>query len=87
MFRDAKVGDRVYNSTPFWDELGSTSNFNNEEFDWKNAKYPCLGINLYGDIIRFSSYGVGHSVDLTYEGLEWDMNYFKPYNEGKNKLV
>jgi len=56
-----------------------------EEFDWKEAEYPCLGIND-GEIVCFSNYGIGHKITNVYDNSScWDMSQFKPYIPPKEK--
>jgi len=52
-----------------------------EKFTWEDAKYPCLGISINGEIVCFSSYGEGHTVDKieNYYSKTWKMKDFAPY--------
>lgn len=62
----------------------------NKEFNWETAEYPCLGVDVSGLIICFSSFGVGHTVtnvsnDYYDYSDKWVMGRFKPYTPPKPK--
>jgi len=57
-----------------------------EEFDWKEAKYPCLGISDNETIVCFSSYKVGHNIKNLYCSDNWIMDLFKPYETPKERV-
>ena len=64
-----------------------------EEFDWKEAKYPCLGIADNGEIVCFSAYKIGHLVSrsdiadrIGYYSRGWGMDSFKPYTKPEERI-
>jgi len=59
-----------------------------EKFHWGNAEYPCLGIDINGRIVCFSSYGKGHTISEdseNYYSTMWRMKDFAPYVKAKEK--
>ena len=66
----------------------------NNEFNWKETEYPCLGIGETTNVIVcFSSYQCGHVIDNVgshyskgeYSDI-WGMDNFKPYTTPKPKI-